>query len=102
MGSVEPFDIWKAAARMQGDQDIAFAIDARRPLCSDDGVMTQFAQNPRPAICRHGVSKCGARCFRRYDEDLHDSSAQVRRPAQMSDRSGVQKLRYAGRIMAER
>ena len=89
MDSVEPLDAGETATRMQPDHDIAFFVGAGLPLCRDSDLVTQFAQNLRPTICRYGVSECGARRFRRYDEELHDSSAQVRRPAQMSDRSGV-------------
>ena len=86
---MEPLDARVAAASMQGDQEIALSIGAGHPLDRYHDVVTQFTQNPRPAVGRHSISKCGARRFGSDYDDLHDSSAQVRNPAQMSDRSGV-------------
>ena len=84
-----PHDAFVAPARMQSHQQIAVVFYFRNPVARDLDLMAEAPQNSAPAIRRDGISKRRAGRLRCDDDDLHESSAQVRRPAQMSERSGV-------------
>ena len=86
VGRSESVDTGVTPPGMQCHQQITFLI---LPFGSECDLMSKRAEYTRPARGRNAIAGSTAGIFRRDDEYLHDSKAQVRKPAQMSRRSGV-------------
>ena len=71
---------------MQRDQQIARFIV---PFVCDGICMSKCLQNIGPPVRRNAVPQRRVTRGRTDNDDLHDSKAQVRNPAQISRRSGI-------------
>ena len=86
MSAAKEFDAVLTAVGMQPDQQVAVFTS---PSIDDGHFMLKLSKYLCPTGCRDAIPKWNVRRLRCHDLDSHDAASQVRKPAQMSPRSGV-------------